>query len=321
MNPARKAHLIYNPQAGRLRQNPRRLERALEALSAGGHSVTPQPTRAPGGGTLLARAAVEAGADLILVAGGDGTVNEALNGMVGCGVPLAVLPAGTANVLASELGLPRQPDEAAQRLKALTPARIAVGRLLADGAEPRYFLSMAGVGLDAEIVHRLDLERKKSWGKLAYWMTGLGMLGQRLKEFDVRAEGALHRAGFALASRVRNYGGDLVIAGGASLFDDRFELVSMEGSRSWRYLKYLAGVLTGSLHGMSGVSIMHPRQVEFTAPAGVDVHVEVDGEYAGRLPATVEIIPEALTLLVPGDGYDDAPPAAVSDRRSAPRRP
>jgi len=271
----------------------------MSVLRAQGHDVIAQPTSGPGDGVRIAREAVASGADLILAAGGDGTVNEVLNGMVGSAVPLAVLPAGTANVLASEMRIGRNPEQAAAGLRALIPRRIAVGLLRASGSEPRYFLSMAGVGLDAEIVHRLDLGSKRRWGKLAYWKAGFSMLGERLKEFEVLVEGEVARAGFALASRVRNYGGDLEIARGASLLDDRFQVVSLEGSSSFRYLKYLAGVLAGRLEGMSGVRTTHTQRAVFAAPGTAAVHVQVDGEYAGRLPATVEIAPSALTLLVP----------------------
>ena len=82
------------------------------------------------------------------------------------------------------------------------------------------------------------------------------------------------------------------------MFDDQFEVVSLEGSSSFRYLKYLGGVLTGRLEGMRGVHVAHTRRAVFAAPAAA-VHVQVDGEYAGRLPATVEIAPAALTIPVP----------------------
>jgi diacylglycerol kinase family enzyme len=158
---------------------------------------------------------------------------------------------------------------------------------------------MAGVGLDAHIVYNLDLNLKAAWGKLAYWYAGFGNIGRKLASFDVRVDGRTLRSSFALASRVRNYGGDLEIARNASLLDNEFEMVLFEGENASGYLKYLAGVLLRRAEGMQGVSVLRVRSAEFLAPADSRVYVQVDGEYAGRLPARVEIVDSSLTLLVP----------------------
>jgi YegS/Rv2252/BmrU family lipid kinase len=263
-------------------------------------SVESIPTTARGTATDLARNAVERGADLILVAGGDGTINEVVNGMVHSEVPLGILPAGTANVLASELGAGKTMEQAAEGLLACTEERIALGLLTKGVADiPRYFLLMAGVGLDAEIVYDLNLSLKDKLGKGAYWIAGLRKLGRRLPEFTIEVDGSALRAGFALVGRVRNYGGDLEIAPTISLFEDEFEVVLFEGENSFRYLKYMLGIGVGRHLGMQGVSIFRTRGCTFSAPADPRVHIQVDGEYLGTLPAKVEIVPRALTLLVP----------------------
>ena len=253
---------------------------------------------------MLAREAVAAGADLVVVAGGDGTINETLNGLVGRAVPLAVLPLGTANVLATEMGLPKSPIRAVASLPALVPNRISVGHIQPTGAEPRHFLLMAGVGLDAHIVGNVDLDLKKHLGKLAYWVGGFSQLGRKFPQFEVTANGDSLDSSFALVSRVRNYGGDLEIARSASLLDDHFEMVAFEGQDSFRYLKYLTGVLANSLDKMKGVSIRKVREVEFRAKTDSEIFVQVDGELAGQVPATVKIVPDALTLLMPPSIHD-----------------
>lgn len=267
------------------------------------------PTTGPGTAGVLARRAIQTGADLIIVAGGDGTINEAMNGMVHSSVPLAVLPGGTANVLAMELGLGRQMDRVAGLISEGVPMRIAVGLLRATHAEgsaavlsPRHFLLMAGVGLDAHIVYNVNLGLKAKLGKFAYWVQGFGQVGRQLEEFDVRVADHRFRCSFALASRVRNYGGDLEIARTTHLLDDKFEIVLFEGSAAYRYLKYFAGVLTGNLARLKGVSVFRAAGLEVAHPSDSRVYVQVDGEYAGRLPASVEIVPDALTLLTP-PGY------------------
>jgi diacylglycerol kinase family enzyme len=241
---------------------------------------------------------VRKGADLIVAAGGDGTINEVANGIVHDDVPLAVLPAGTANVLAMELKLGTHMKRAAEMLETLEPQRISVGRLQNE-QEERYFVLMAGAGLDALIVYSIDAKLKAKIGKAAYWIGGLGHLGKPLPEFDVGVNGRALRCSFALASRVRNYGGDLYIARGASLFSDHFELILFEGAHSLPYMKYLVGVLTNRLPSMSGVSVLRTQSVHLECAADPRIYIQVDGEFAGRLPATLEIVPRALTLLVP----------------------
>jgi diacylglycerol kinase family enzyme len=269
-------------------------------LERGGHGVRAVPTEGPGTAGGIARGEIAAGADLILVAGGDGTVNEALPGMVGTGVPLAVLPAGTANVLSTELGFSNSMRRAAERLGHLIPRRIALGVLHAAGAPgPRYFLLMAGAGVDAAIVHRLDTGFKKRFGKLAYFLGGVRQMARPFEEFEVRYADKSHRVSFALASRVRKYGGDFDIARRVTLLDDHFETVLLEGRGIFRYVPYLAGMLARRLEGRRGAIFADVSGLDLSVEPGVEVHVQVDGEYGGRLPARVELAPAALSLLVP----------------------
>jgi diacylglycerol kinase family enzyme len=272
----------------------------LKALARAGHQATAKPTHGPSAATGLARDSIAAGADLIAVLGGDGTINEVAEGMIGSRIPLGILPGGTANVLACELGLAGKPERVAERLADLEPRRIAMGHVHCAGASPRHFLAMAGVGLDAHIVYRLSADAKKRWGKLAYWAGGLSQLGRTLEEFDVDIDGRTYRSSFALLTKVRNYGGDLEIARRVNILDDQFEVVLFAGSNPGQYLKYLTGVAVNRLDGMSGVTILRASKACIRAEAGVQVHVQIDGEYVGQLPAQVEIVPDALTLLIPG---------------------
>ncbi len=247
------------------------------------------------------------------MAGGDGTINEVVNGMAHSNIPLGILPAGTANVLANELGIGTTMEGAVNLLGECVQERIALGRLsTSNGPPPRYFLLMSGAGLDAEIVHHLDPGMKDAFGKLAYWLGGFRKIGSRLTEFTVESEGREFRVSFALASRVRNYGGDLEIAPTISLLDDHFELVLFEGASSFTFLKYMLGVVAKRHQHMRGVTILRTRKAEFSAPAGSRIHLQVDGEYAGLAPGTVEIVPNALTLLVP-PGFRSRRPASVDD--------
>ncbi len=233
------------------------------------------------------------------MAGGDGTVNEAIGGMAHSNVPLAILPAGTANVLATEMKLTRDFERIARRLGEFRRQRVSLGCLTCDGGAERLFLLMAGIGLDAHIVYHVNGPLKARIGKLAYWVAGWSLLGKRLPEFGVEIDGRRRQCSFALASRVRNYGGDFEIARTVTLFDDCFEVVLFEGSSTLRYVKYFAGMVSNRLRGMRGVSVLQARRVVFSAPGGSSVYVQVDGESAGRLPAEIRIVPGALTLMVP----------------------
>ena len=271
-----------------------------ETLRRNGVDVSPMETDGPGSAPDIARQCIHDGADLILVAGGDGTVNEVVNGMVGSPVPLGVLPCGTANVLANELGLATHPNRVAATLADLVPARISLGMMLNEAdRQPRHFLLMAGAGFDARIVYQVHGGIKNAVGKVAYWIAGFSQVGQRLPEFDVDVDDKHYRCSFALASRVRNYGGDLEIARNVSLLDQCFELVLFEGASTFPYVRYFLGVIFNRLTGMDGVTILHAKSARFTHPTDDRVHVQVDGEDAGLLPVSVSIVPRALTLLAP----------------------
>jgi diacylglycerol kinase (ATP) len=297
----RNAYLIYNPFAGKLnRSKSQLLQRTIEALRGRGHAVQHVPTTGPQTAAAIARESIASGADLILAAGGDGTINEVMNGMVGSEVPLGVLPAGTANVLACEMRMNYDAARIAGELHEFVPARIAVGKLHGERkGEDRHFLLMAGAGLDALIVYSVNPSVKAMLGKVAYWIGGFAHIGKPLTEFNVEAGGQVHRCSFALASRVKNYGGDLSIARDVSLFDDDFELVLFQGPSSLPYIKYFAGVMLNSLKGMKGVLVLRANSITFGSPANPDLHVQIDGEHTGLGPARLSIVPKALTLLFP----------------------
>ena len=297
----RRPFLIYNPFAGQLiRTHERLIPRVRDILRRNGVEVCPVATDGPGSATDIARQCVHDDADLILVAGGDGTVNEVVNGMAFSNVALGVLPCGTANVLATELGLGRRPDKVAAGLSGLVPARVALGVLQNEvDRQPRHFLLMAGAGFDASIVYQVHGGMKNAVGKLAYWFAGFSQLGSLLPEFPVDVDDKRYRCSFALASRVRNYGGDLEIARDVSLLDHRFELVLFEGPSTFPYVRYFLGVLLNRLPRVHGVTVLHPKSARFSSPGDDRVRVQVDGELAGSLPVSISIAPRSLTLLVP----------------------
>jgi diacylglycerol kinase (ATP) len=229
------------------------------------------------------------------VLGGDGTINEAVNGMIGSNAHLGVLPGGTANVLAMELGLGSRLERAIARLAQCSPKRVALGRLCQPGKDARHFLMMAGAGFDAQVVCDLNPGLKARAGKLAYWVAGLSQIVKRVGQLETRIDGDTYPCGFTLASRVRNYGGDLELARGASLLSHEFETVMFEGSNPLRYALYMLAVTVKQVQKMPGVHTVRSTRVELLG----DAPIQVDGEYVGRSPATIEIVRDALTILVP----------------------
>ena len=276
------------------------IERAGQILKEQGHNLTVAPTTGPRVAGAIAREHIEQGADLIVVAGGDGTINEAAEGMVGSRVPLAILPGGTANVLAMEMKLGGNLERVARRMPELVPRRISVGQLTFEGSEvSRYFLLMAGVGLDAHVVYKVHAGLKAKTGKFAYWVAGWSLLGKKLAEFDVEIGGQKRRCSFALLSKVRNYGGDFEIARSVTLMDEEFEAILFEGATSTRYVKYFAGMALNTLSGMSGVTVIRAGEIRIGAPTDQRAYIQIDGELAGHLPAELKIVRDALTVLAP----------------------
>lgn len=291
--------LIYNPRAGRVLRRPGLIAQIEAALRPAFGEVRSVMTEGPDTAGAIAVREIAAGAGTIFVCGGDGTINEVAQALASTGIPLGVLPGGTSCVLANELGLGNNPLRAAAKLATATPRDVAAGRLRRPDGSSRLFLMMAGVGFDARIIHRSDLRLKDRIGKLAYWFGALGQVGARLEEFDVCIDGVTRRCTFALITRVRNYGGDVDLAKGASLLADTFEVLIFEGRAALRYPFYFLAILTGLGSKMKGLTQLRATRVEVLPCPGESVHVQVDGEYAGLIPATFEIVPSAVRLLAP----------------------
>ncbi len=277
-----------------------RLHSAVRTLEAAGAKVELIATPGPNEAGLLARKAAEAGCSLILAAGGDGTINEVINGIAGMAIPFGALPSGTANVLANEIGLAGRPDKAAAQLLECVPTRIALGRSITLGKTgSRYFALMTGVGLDAQIVHHVDPELKRRFGKLEYWRAGFTQLRQPMTRFHTVVNGEAYSGTFTLITRVRNYGGDFEIARRIRLTDNDFEVVIFQKELAADYVRFLGGVLLNRLRETEGVVIHRATSVQVIAPAEKPVFLQADGEGIGMASATITAVPDALTLLIP----------------------
>lgn len=259
------------------------------------------PTARGGTATDLARAAVQAGDDLILVCGGDGTLNEVINGTTPASVPLAILPGGTGNIAAKELRLPHDPVRAARELVTWSPRRLALGLATGPSGTRRYFFSVAGIGFDAYVVHRLSSSFKMWGGVAAYILEALRQVWRySFPRFRCDADGKPSEATFAVIQRSRRYAGWLHLAPGANLLEPRLSLCRFKSAHRLRYFAYAAAVLGRQHLRLSDVELVEILKVECAASEpGARIHFELDGELAGELPATFEVVPDALTVLAP----------------------
>jgi diacylglycerol kinase (ATP) len=300
-----KATILFNPASGpRHRERSGELQQAARILTAAGIETEIILTEARGAATRQAREAVERGADLVIPCGGDGTINEVVNGLAGTSVPLGILPAGTANVLAKELGIPRDIPTAARLIPSGSLRRIALGlaRPLsqANGFHERYFLCLAGAGPDGELVRLLEDKLKEQTGILAYWLEGFRQLFRyKFPLFRVSSSGKDVDASLVVVGRTKCYGGPFRITTRADLFEDSFELMTLSSRSALRYVAFLPALLRERLRGKPGVNYWKATQVLCAAPEAGPVYAQVDGEPVGPLPFEFRIVPDALTLVVP----------------------
>ena len=280
----------------------RQLEEARRIFRNAGIETELQTTTAPGEATVMARRAVEQVRQLVIVCGGDGTVNEVVNGLACSQVPMAVLPAGTANVLAKELSLPWNLPRAAELIARAPYRRIALGLAIPEksSGEPRYFLSLAGGGPDGTLVAAVRPEIKLQAGILAYWQEGFRQLTRYdFPRFRTTTNGHTIDATLVVVGRTKNYGGPFKITTEADLMKPQFELAFVTTRSAWRYIAYLPLLWAGHLRGAKHVQFHKATSLRCIAIDSSHVLIQVDGEPAGRLPAEFRIVPDALTLAMP----------------------
>jgi diacylglycerol kinase (ATP) len=289
----RRALIILNPAAGRPRSSGRRLGRVVAALERRGCAVVLRRAGAEGGDVERLAREAEPEFDIIVAAGGDGTLNAVVNGMKAAPRVVALLPFGTANVLAREIGLPRD----AERLAALiasAAARPVWPGLVGD----RLFLTMASSGFDAAIVAAVNQRLKRHAGRLAFaWAILTGLCRYRACELCVRVGSVDHRAATMIAARGRFYAGPYMIAPLAELAEPILDLVLFQRSGRLAVLGYLAALLLGRLPRRRDITFLRSREAFVSAAEAVPV--QADGEIIGSLPIKIGIAAHPLLLVRP----------------------
>ena len=266
----------------------------VDRLESLGCSVVVRETEGRGDAERLAKDAARERFDVIAAAGGDGTINEVLNGLPENSPPLAILPLGTVNVLAKEIGLPRSVDAIAETV-AFGPSRpISLG--LANG---RRFAVMASVGLDARVVEGVDLGLKRHIGKWAYLYEALKQIiaapppPLRLRFHDGEEE----EVRGAIIANGRFYAGSFVAAPGADLEKPALAICRMTRSGRLAIPRYLVAMLLGRLAERGDYRIGEALDLEILGPAGAPL--QADGDILCHLPASIRLLPAAVDLVFP----------------------
>jgi YegS/Rv2252/BmrU family lipid kinase len=317
----RKAALLYNPDSGGSRvRRQAELESALALLRSASVDAQLVLTDSRAHAEEKARQAVMAGCDTVFACGGDGTIHNLIQVLANTSVALAILPVGTANALAHDLGLPMNVAAAAQAVLHAAPRRVALGRVdyLDFDGNPgsRLFIVAAGAGVDAHLFYKLHAGTKQRMGMTAYnskaWQLWFTHPMTRFHvEFADTGSDQLRRANVTelMAVRIRNFGGVLQeLAPGASLQRGDLRLVFCRTASRLAYLLYVTRGLLRRSWKVPGIDLAHSGRVSCqylpdSASADVrsrpKVYVEADGELVGTLPAEISVVPDALTLLVP----------------------
>jgi len=283
-----KILVILNPAARG--ERARSLHRAIQDLS---HTAIVRETRKPGDAEALAERGIEQGFSTIVAAGGDGTVNEVVNGIGQADVAFGVLPVGTMNVFALELGIPNDLKKAWAVIERGEERRID----LPMGNE-EYFVQLAGVGLDAEVVRQTTPDFKKALGPVSYVVSLAQVVARKPPEIvAIDSAGERHTGSFVLVGNGRYYGGPWVLFRDAMLDDGLLDVVVFKNQSHWDVMRYFQAIIFGNHHELPDVEYFQTEKL--CVAAEDDVPVELDGEVAGFAPFTFGFAPRRLRVLAP----------------------
>jgi len=265
------------------------LRRQIEKLCG---DIPVRLTRHAGEARTLARQAIGEGVTTLIAAGGDGTINEVVNGIGSSPVQLGILPVGTMNVFALELGIPGNLEAAWEVIRAGRSREVDMPQAGGD-----YFVQLAGVGLDAEVVRATSREFKKALGPLSYVLSLAQISAQKPPELRVSAEGRGEEVcSFVLVGNGRFYGGPVVLFQKALLDDGLLDVVMFKNQSPWDVVRYLQAILFGSHPKLPDVEYFQTPGLRVESDA--EVSVELDGEFSGRVPITFGFGPDKLRVLV-----------------------
>ena len=289
-----RVQVIVNPTARQDQPTLQVLDRAFRPAEIDWEVAI---TRGAGDARRLAEQAVVGGVDAIAVYGGDGTVGEAISGMIGSEIPLAILPGGTANVLAAELGVPA---ELAAAAALLAPGRGTPRAIDVGWVGERHFLTRIGIGFEAEMVEGADRETKDRVGTLAYALSALGALSDpKLSRYRLTVDGEeLESEGMACTiANIGSFGrSGLSLAPTIDPSDGLLDVIVVRKTDLPSLLTVAAIIVTGS---EAAEPLQHWQGREIRVVADPTRAVSIDGEAADRATVTATVLPGAVRVLVP----------------------
>ena len=308
--------MIFNPVSGQT--DPEQRKKTIsDALARHGYTCQFIATSKEEGAKALAKKAVADGADLLAVSGGDGTVMEAMAALVGTDIPVAVLPAGTGNLLSVNLGIPMTVPEAVDVALSGDIYELDLART-GDG---RYFAIMGGIGLDAQVIADAGREAKKRLGVLAYFVSALKNLPRRRQRMEITLDGhrpLRRRVKTVMIANMGKITGGLEAVPTASPNDGRLDVALLRTETLAQWLRLLGYALRGRAHEDPSLDVYQARKIVIRTP--FPQPVQFDGEEAGRTrELTVEVVPKAVRVLVPPGAPAardaDGIPAAIARRQ------
>ena len=288
--------LISNPIA--YKASGHKVAKASYYLQSKGYTVESLITEKKGDAEELARKAIEKSPAFIIAAGGDGTFNEVINGIAGSEIPMAILPLGTTNVLAKELGIPETVESSMDVAIKGIPRVVSLGKITLERGSPkaRYFCTMLGIGFDAMAVFGLNKTFKKISGKGAHIYSGMKALSHFHPAELTFTIGEKRYAGFsAVIGKGAKYGGHFKITPDARLTDPNLYICIFKGRKRLDIFRYVMGVLTKSHLRFKDIEYLMAQKIQVDGCA----HVQVDGDYLGMSPAFIETAPETVRLIYP----------------------
>ena len=289
--------IVYNPTAGQSPDLQNTLDRVANLWRDLGWQVQIAATTSPGDATTKARQASQSGYHAVVAAGGDGTVNEVMNGLVGTQTALGVLPLGTVNIWAREMGLSMDMLKAAASLAKSELTQIDVGR-----AGNRYFLLMAGIGFDAAVTATISLAEKRRLGVIAYIKQAIQVAwnfrGVRLK---LRIDGKRVRGKIlmVIVGNSQLYGGVVKFTAHATIDDGLLDICVIKGQGMLSAPRRLISIFARHYNRDPLVQYFQGRQIDIRGQRGKALPVQVDGDYLGKTPMSFQVVPHSLWILVP----------------------
>jgi len=296
--------VIYNPVAGP--KMVRNIDRVRRALAANRVPYEVRETAGPGDAVLLAREAAHAGGEAVIAVGGDGTVNEVASGLAGMATRLLVVPHGTGNVFAAEVGLPKSVEGC---LSLLSEGKTITVKLAKAGK--RHFLLLASAGFDAEVLDRMGTRGKHYLGIGGYLLAGTAHLFREQPSLWVEMEGQERlEAQAIIVCRGKTYGGGVILAPSGNLEKNTLQVVILRRIGRIPILRFAWNALRGKHTGSPDILIRETTSVFVRSP--IRSAAQVDGEYLGPLPVRFEMTDVPVRIIVPPaysrEKPEEAPP-------------